>query len=412
VTSLTSELEVSLTSPEFFQSPWPVYQALRVESPVYWCESWSQWLVTRHADVNFIMRHPELFSSSGWEARYLGQLPEGSQASLPNVYRHYGTKVVSNTDPPEHTRLRRLVQRSFSPRVIESIRERVEGLSRELLEGLADGSTVDWVSDVAYPLPATVIALLLGAPVEDTELFEGWSADIVAFVGSGSPQLKLALQEEQSLVAFRHYLGDLIARARVEPKDDLLSLLVEKSEDGDAYTDDELISTCMTILFAGHETTANLLSSLVLELLRTPSQWEAVVGNEGLAAAAVEETLRFNGPVQRIRRVAREDVEIRGVTVEKGQSVLGFIGSANRDEAVFEDAEVFNIGRARESNLAFGAGIHFCLGAALSRLEAPILLRQLADRFPRTRLAPSFIERYRSNMTFRGLESLELELRQ
>jgi cytochrome P450 len=411
MTSLTSDLEVSLTSPEFFQSPWPVYQALRVESPVYWCESWSQWLVTRHADVSFMMRHPELFSSSGWEARYLGQLPEGSQSSLPNVYRHYGTKVVSNTDPPEHTRLRRLVQRSFSPRVIESMRERVVALSSEFLEGLADGSTVDWVSDVAYPLPATVIALLLGAPVEDTELFEGWSADIVAFVGSGSPQMKLALQEEQSLVAFRQYLGDLIARARVEPKDDLLSLLVEKSEDGDAYTDDELISTCMTILFAGHETTANLLSSLVLELLRTPSQWESVVGNEGLAAAAVEETLRFNGPVQRIRRVARKDVEIRGVTVEKGQSVLGFIGSANRDEAVFEDAEVFNIGRARESNLAFGAGIHFCLGAALSRLEAPILLRQLAVRFPRTRLAPSFIERYRSNMTFRGLDSLELELR-
>lgn len=364
--SSASDFEASLTSPEFFQSPWPVYREMRNHSPIYWCEAWSQWLVTRHADVAFMLRHPELFSSSGWESRYLGQLPKEANSSLPNVYRHYGTKVVSNTDPPEHTRLRRIVQRSFSPRVIEAMREQVERLSSELIDGLVEGSTIDWVSEVAYPLPATMIALLLGAPVEDTELFEGWSADIVAFVGSGAPKMELALQEEQSLIAFREYLSGLIARARFDPKDDLLSLLVEKSEDGDALTDDELISTCVTLLFAGHETTANLLSSLTLELLRAPDQWDLVTSESGLASAAVEETLRFNGPVQRIRRVAREDVELQGIKVKKGQSVLGFIGSANRDEAVFEDAESFNIGRRRDANLSFGAGVHFCLGAALS----------------------------------------------
>lgn len=403
-------LEQQLTSPQFFQSPWSVYRELRESAPVFWCEPWSQWLVTRHEDVSFILRQPALFSSSGWEAKYLEQLPQGSRPQLPNLYRHFETNIVSNTDPPDHTRLRRLVQRSFSPRVIESMRPRVESLADGLITSLSRDESIDWVSAVAYPLPATVIALMLGAPVEDRELFEQWSADIIAFVGSGSPRMDLALREDKSLAEFRSYLDGLIEDARAHSREDLLSLLVERTDDGDALTDDELVSTCITFLFAGHETTANLLSGVVLELLRNREQWDLVVSHPDLATAAVEEALRFNGPVQRVRRVAREDLELAGVTIKKGDSVLGFIGSANRDERVFSNAEVFDITRAREHNLAFGGGIHFCLGAALSRLEAPIVLGRLISSFPGTRLSGDFVERYRQNMTFRGLESLTLDL--
>jgi len=399
-----------LTSPDFFQSPWEVYGYLRMEEPVFWCEPWSQWVITRHRDVSFILKNPSLFSSVGWEFRYLSQLPSDQREKLKNVYRHYETQVMSNSDAPEHTRLRKLIHRSFSPRVIEALRSQIEDLVGDAFASLPKDKAFDWVDSFAYPFPATVIALLFGAPTEDKAKFEKWSTDIVSFIGSGSPQVELALKLEQSLIEFREYLDSLISVRRLAPKDDLLSLMIEKSDDGDSLTQDELISTCITILFAGHETTANLLSILLLELFRNPNQWQLLLENPDLSASAVEEALRFNAPVQRIRRVAKEDIEIAGLTIKKGDSVMGFIGSANRDEDIFLDANSFNISREKSQNLSFGAGIHLCIGAALSRLESTIVLRELARLFPNSNLAPSFQEEYFENMTFRGIRSLKLIL--
>lgn len=410
MTLFAEGIDHRLTSPDFFQDPWSVYRDLREQAPVYWCEPWGQWLVTRHEDVSFMLKQPALFSSSGWEAKYLAQLPAGSRERLPGVYRHYETKVVSNSDPPAHTRLRRLVQRSFSPRVIAEMREEINSLVADMFAGYSHGAMIDWVSEVAYPLPATVIALLFGAPVEDRHRFERWSADIVAFVGSGSPRMELALQEEQSLAEFRDYLEWLIKQRRTNPSDDLLSLLISKSDDGDQLTQDELVSMCITFLFAGHETTANLLSSLVLQLMRNRRDWDAIVGDPAVAVAATEETLRFNGPVQRVRRVAAKDLMLGNVNIAKGDLVMGFLGSANRDESVFPQAHRFDVSRSTEQHVAFGGGIHFCLGSVLSRLEAPIVVQALATRFPNTRLAESFVERYQPNMTFRGLCNLPIEL--
>lgn len=399
-----------LTSPDFFQSPWTVYDYLRVEEPVFWCEPWSQWVITRHEDVSFILKNPSLFSSVGWEIKYLSQLPNDQREKLKNVYRHYETQVMSNSDAPEHTRLRKLIHRSFSPRVIEALRGQIEQLVGETLGNLPKDTSFDWVKSFAYPFPATVIALLFGAPVEDKAKFEKWSNDIVSFIGSGSPKVDLALNLEQSLIEFREYLDTLIEIRRLESRDDLLSVMIEKSEDGDSLTQDELISTCITILFAGHETTANLLSILLLELFRNPSQWQLLIENPDLASSAVDEALRFNAPVQRIRRLAKEDIEIAGLKIKKGDSVMGFIGSANRDETVFSNADFFDISRKKSHNLSFGAGIHLCIGAALSRLESTIILRELATLFPNSDLAPSFQEEYFQNMTFRGVRSLKLIL--
>jgi cytochrome P450 len=317
---------------------------------------------------------------------------------------------MSNSDAPEHTRLRKLIHRSFSPRVIEALRGQIEQLVESTIGNLPKNKSFDWVESFAYPFPATVIALLFGAPAEDRTKFEKWSSDIVAFIGSGSPKVDLALNLEQSLIEFREYLESLIAVRRLEPRNDLLSVMIEKSEDGDALTQDELISTCITILFAGHETTANLLSISLLELFRNPHQWQELVKNPDLASSAVEEALRFNAPVQRIRRIAKEDFEIAGKKIKEGDSVMGFIGSANRDETVFSDADSFDILREKSQHLSFGGGIHLCIGAALSRLESTIVLRELARFFPNSGIAPSFQEEYFENMTFRGVRSLNLIL--
>jgi len=356
------------------------------------------------------LKNPSLFSSVGWEFRYLSQLPNDQREKLKNVYRHYETQVMSNSDAPEHTRLRKLIHRSFSPRVIEALRSQIEELVGDAFVNLPKDKPFDWVNSFAYPFPATVIALLFGAPNEDTAKFEKWSTDIVSFIGSGSPQVDLAIKLEQSLIEFREYLNSLISVRRLEPKDDLLSVMIEKSDDGDSLTQDELISTCITILFAGHETTANLLSILLLELFRNPNQWQLLIENPGLSESAVEEALRFNAPVQRIRRVAKEDIEISGRTIKTGDSVMGFIGSANRDKDVFSNADLFDISREKSQNLSFGAGIHLCIGSALSRLESTIVLRELAISFPNSNLAPSFQEEYFENMTFRGVRSLKIIL--
>jgi hypothetical protein len=316
---------------------------------------------------------------------------------------------VSNVDPPDHTRLRKLINRSFTPRSIEALSTKVEVIVSKMLNDEHENESSNFVTNIAYPLPAIVIALLLGAPEEDRALFEKWSADIVAFVGSGSPKMDLAMNEEKSIAEFQMYLGDLIKARQKSPKDDLLSALISKSDDEDSLSHNELISTCITLLFAGHETTANLLSSSLLEILRNPSHIEILTRNPELAHNAVEETLRYNSPVQRIRRVARENVELGGVSIHKGALVMGFIGSANRDEELFENPEIFDITRKENPHLAFGGGIHFCIGAALSRLEAPIVLNSLFSQFPKTKLALGFVEKYRENMTFRGLESLEVE---
>ncbi len=403
-------LDELLSLPGYFQNPYPTYARLRAEAPVHWCEPWGQWLVTRYADVTNMLRQPALFSSSGWEERFLDQLPADAASELPTVLDHYRTKVVSNTDPPEHTRLRKLIAKSFTPKVLALMRPQISRLVDDMVDRMAASTETDLVSSFAYPLPATVIALLLGAPAQDRDRFERWSHDIVSFVGTGSPDLELARREEQSLRQFRAYLNNLIDERRAALREDLLSLLIERSEDGDQLTRDELISTCITLLFAGHETTANLIGNLMLALLRHPDQWGAVVANPGLGASAVEELLRYDSPVQRVRRVATKDLTLSGKTVKRGELVMGFLGSANRDPEVFDNPDSFDLSRASTKHTAFGGGIHFCLGAALSRLEGPIAIQALARRFPKMRLAQGAEPQYRPNMTFRGLASLPVEL--
>jgi len=306
-----------------------------------------------------------------------------------------------------HTRMRRLVARSFSPRVLDALRGRVEELVEELLDRSAPRGRLDAIADFAYPLPAIVIAELLGAPAEGRERFLDWSADIVAFVGSGPVDLELARRADRSLREFRAFIAPELERRRGRPADDLLGLLA--AGDGDRLSDDEIVATCVNLLFAGHETTANLIGNGLLALLRNPAELARLRDDPALAPSAVEELLRYDGPVQRVRRVVTEDVEVGGKRLRAGDLVAGFIGSGNRDPDRFDDPDRLDLSRADNQHLAFGYGIHFCVGAALSRIEAPIALNALLRRFPGVRLRGAEVV-WKPNIVFRGLESLHLEL--
>jgi cytochrome P450 len=400
-------LDDQLTAGEFFADPYATYARLREEDPVHWCEPWGQWVITRFEDVLAVNKDPQRFSSAGWEKRFMAELP-AEVRKLPNMQRHYGTKVLSMTDPPEHTRLRRLVVRSFTPRVLEALRPSIEELVQELLDAVAGRPVFDFIEDFAYPLPAIVIARLLGAPDDARHDFMRWSKDIVDFVGTGHADSARALRNETTLREFRAFLEPVIQERRAHPRDDLMSILASTGEDGDRLTDDELVSTCIVLLFAGHETTANLLGNGLLALLRHPEQLGRLREEPGLMPTAVEELLRYDSPVQRNRRIALVDVELGRATIRRGDPVMVFMGSANRDAAKFADPDTLDVGRAPNPHQAFGHGIHFCVGAALSRLEAPIALLALLERFPRLRPADDYVARWRPNITFRGLESLEL----
>jgi cytochrome P450 len=402
-------LDEQLTSVEFYSDPYATYRRLRAENPVHWCEPWRQWVITRFDDVLAVNRDPARFSSAGWERKFISDLPPELQ-QLPHMQRHYGTKVVSMTDPPEHTRLRRLVVRSFTPRVLEALRPGIESLVREHLDRVQGRPTMDAIADFAYPLPAIVIGRLLGAPDDARDLFMRWSKDIVDFVGTGHADAERALRNEETLREFRAFLEPIIRDRRDNPRDDLMSILASPNEHGERLSDDELVSTCIVFLFAGHETTANLIGNGLLALLKHPEQLAVLREQPELAATAVEELLRYDSPVQRNRRIASVDVELGDKHIRQGDSVMVFMGSANRDPEKFPDPDALDVTRAPNQHMAFGHGIHFCVGAALSRIEAPIAIAALLDRFPRVRLADGYREQWRPNITFRGLESLELEL--
>jgi len=307
-------------------------------------------------------------------------------------------------DPPDHTRVRGLVSKAFTPRRVAELRPRIEAIVTTLLDSIEGAGAFDLIDAVAAPLPAIVIAELLGVPAEDHRQFKEWSSALVSAIGSANP-LDGRAQFERALGQLLDYLRGIIAERRKAPQDDLISAMLEAQEERDALSDAELLATSNLLLIAGHETTTNLIGNGTLALLRNPEQFARLQRDRSLMRSAIDELLRYDSPVQATARVALEPVALDGATLPTSAMVMTGIGAANRDPEVFDDPDRLDLGRTNNHHLSFGFGAHFCLGAPLARLEAEIAFDALLDRYPKLELASETLT-YRPSPVLRGLMAL------
>jgi pimeloyl-[acyl-carrier protein] synthase len=403
------DLLLPLRSAGSLEDPYPVYGLLRtvrpvLEVPVPDFDGPGAWLLTRHRDVHQVLRDAR-FSADRLQAPLFRE----NLDRLPSFIRQsgQGLRTMLVMDPPDHTRVRKLVNKAFTPKRISALRSRIEEIVDEHLREMAASESPDLIHDLAEPLPAIVIAELLGVPSEDHRQFRQWSTTLVA--GLAAPDAEARLASGDAAQQILGYLSDIISARRRQPRDDLISAMIQAQEESDALSDEELLATSNLLLLAGHETTTNLIGNGVLALLREPEELARLRADPGLLPTAVEELLRFDGPVQATVRVALEDVAIDDHVIPAGALVLVNLGAANRDPEAFDDPDRLDVGRDPNPHLAFGFGTHFCMGAPMARLEALVAFRALIERFPKMALvddAPA----YRPNPVLRGLEKLELEL--
>ncbi|MET7383422.1 cytochrome P450 [Streptomyces sp. NPDC005526] len=400
-----------LFTPAFHQDPHRALAELRQTAPavpVVTPNGLRTWLVTGYEHARELLADPRLskdmrvgrdliprnFADPEKQRAFLAEA--GDHAQFPQVLSVH----MLDSDPPDHTRLRRLVGRAFTARRVEALRPRITGLTDELLENIAADGTVDLMEALAFPVPFTVICWLLGVPPDDRASFRRWSNLLVS--GAGTEEVRDA---SVSMIA---YLRALIDGKRAEPADDMLSDLVQAGDEGDQLSDDELISMAFLLLVAGHETTVNLIGNGTLAVLGHPRVREQLAADPSLWPAAVEEFLRYDGPVTNATwRFTTEPVEVGSVVIPEGEFVTISLGAAGRDPARYPDPDRLDIGRPHSASVAFGHGIHHCLGAPLARLEGQIVISRLFARFPGLRLATDASRlRWRSSLMMRGLEEL------
>lgn len=389
--------------PGFRVNPYPVYERLLAEAPIYQAP-FGAWVLSRYAFCSTVLQHPEMSvdqtNAAGFE-EFVKQQGLEDFMEFRNEVRPF-----LFMDPPDHTRLRGLVAKAFTPRVVEGLRPRIRELVDELLDQAQEAGAMDIIEDLAYPLPITVICEMLGVPPADQETFKGWSRELARALDPEMTVPRDALERRRKAVSeFADYFLGLISERRKRPKEDLLSALVAVEEEGVRLTESELLSTCILLLVAGHETTVNLIGNGVLQLLRHPDQLALLGRDPSLARSAVEEVLRFDPPVQMTGRIALQDITLGDVTMAKGEQMVILLAAANRDPKQFDSPERFDVARVKNPHLAFSMGIHFCLGAPLARVEGQIALASLARRFPAMKLQTEEPP-YKENIVLRGLATL------
>ena len=375
-------------SQELRANPYPVYDQLRRIDPVHRMRLQDAWLLTDYADVDMVLRDNRRFKNAG---REFGYIPQVSMLDL---------------DPPEHTKIRALVSHGFTPRAVAALEPRIRDTVNGLMAKVQDNGSFDVIADLAFPLPVIVIAEMLGVPPEDREQFNEWS-NVVSLIVDPLLNDRQVRQVQQAVEEVFTYFEAVAEERRRAPKDDLVSALVTAEVDGERLERDDLLVNLLLVLVAGNETTRNLIGNGTLALLQNPGELQKLRDDPTLLNGAIDEFLRFDSPVQLDSRVAHEPIELRGKRISAGQRIICILGAANRDPKVFPDPNRLDIGRSAANHLAFGRGIHYCLGAPLARLEGRVAFEALLPSLGSLRLSEE--PKYRDQVTLRGLDSLRLE---
>lgn len=390
----------------FIANPYPVLNELREATPIFWNERTGQWTLTRFSDVYETLRDRRLGRSYShlYSHAQLGRQEPDARWSAFLQHEQWSLLCL---EPPDHTRIRRLVSKVFTPKAVSALRPRIEAFADELLDHCRDLQTFDLLTDYAQPYSVAVICSMLGVPRADTRLLLDWSHAIVKMYELSTTD---AIRAAANTAAAEYiaYTKDLIVQKRAQPDGLLISELVRVEDEGDVLTEDEIVSTTMVLVEAGHEATVNTLGNGMRAMLRHDGQWQRVVGGEVAPRIAVEEMLRWDSPLHLFERwVLEEGVEIAGQPMKVGDEVAMLFGAAQRDPRRFDDADRFDIGRGDTAHIGFGGGIHFCVGAPLARQEIEVSVAGLAQRFPKLKLAQE--PTYHPNFVIRGLTALRLE---
>lgn len=385
--------------------PFPALAELRENAPVYWSPELRAWLLTGYADVKMSLRSDKY---SVDRMRPFFKRMDKQAASNVEDLKALIPLWIAFRDPPEHTRLRMLMGPGLMPKAMSRLAPRIDDLIDELIANFVERGEVDFISDFALLLPGYVILDLLGVPRSDLAMLSGWSNELQLFIGGAQEAPDKYTRAQAGTRDMANYFRDVIRRKRAKPEDDLISALVGAHDDQGSLSEDEMIATCILLLFGGHETTTNLLGNGLLALIRNPDQLQALAADPSLAASAVEECLRYDGPGGAVVRVVTEDHELRGHQLKKGQRTFAMVTAANRDPARFESPDCFDIRRGNNQHLTFGQGIHFCMGAPLARIEVTAAFPKLLARMKNIEVDAATLD-WRDSIVQRGLHALPLK---
>ena len=409
-------LKQSFEDGTYFSNPFPLFAELRKSQPVFYSETLGGWVVTRFQDVSDILHNHQDYSSKGRVLHLINKLDPEVQKLLPLLQMHFATGLA-HSDAPEHKRLRGLLAQAFTPKVSESMRPITRDVVQQVISRLE--STSDLIHDVFTPVPALVVGRLLGSAESDIPDLIRWAGAINGLYEKGGLiDPEKAIYAEEMLQEIRVFVTRLANERRIlrdkgelDPSQDVLAGLVNAELQGDSLSDSELVSTVVTLFVAGHETTTHLLGNGMLALLSSDSELQKIKLNPDLIPRAVDEMARFDGSVPRSWRITKSAMEISGVSIPVGELVLPMLSSANRDENEFADPDIFNLDRDTRKHLAFGRGVHVCLGAPLARIEGQEIIKEILSRFPNMRLSKNVDElQWRKDVALRGLVSLPVTL--
>jgi cytochrome P450 len=404
----TAELDFRPDAPGFLRDPFPLYRRLREEDPVHWSPRLKSWVLTRYDDIKAVLLDKEV--SSDRLRPYFATLPGAEAARIASIVR-YLTHWMVFRDPPEHSRLRRLTSKVFHLQSMNAMRPTAEELVQWLFDRIGRRSRIDFVADFAGPLPALVIMAMLGVPKEELAKVKRMSDDIALFIGSSrmSPEkYEIAERATKEMAAF---FVELIQDRKKQAKEDLLSQLVHLEDGGDRLSEDELVATCILLLFAGHETTTNHIANGMLSLLRFPAELAELRADDALAPRAIEELLRYDGPSGAQVRIVMVEQELRGRVLKPGDRVFLMLNAANRDPEAYDEPDRLVLGRGGVAHLTFGFGMHICLGFPLARMEGQVALPAAARHWEKIALAvPEARLEWLNSLVFRGMKSLPLSV--